>query len=235
MSKRLQEILRKNTEFEKETPYNFCDRWCKHCSHDKQIRCKVYHDEFEQRITCIAYGKEEYDLDITTQVMEKQYKEMTDMIEDRLEEIDIDFDRIDSPELEAIKEHIKFVEKNPLQISVEQYLKKAREFLKLTFYKSKPTDHKLISDFETLSWYHTLLPVKLNRALAGFHEPACDGEFALYDAIAQFQICKKAIKNSTMALRNIIKMDESLRGSVIPLLALLQNILSRIKLMEAKV
>ena len=39
--------------------------------------------------------------------------------------------------------------------------------------------------------------------LCGFHEPACASEFALYDAVAQFKVCKKAITLSIDALRKI--------------------------------
>lgn len=232
MSKRLREILQKNAEFEKEAPYNFCDRWCERCSHEKQMRCKIYQDELEQKMTCIAYGKESGDPEITKEVMKRQFEEIGEELEQFAEENEIDFDDIDDPEFEKIREHIKFVENNPLQRTAERYLDITHEFLEKTFYKTGFEDQALAGDFEIVSWYHTLLPVKMNRALAGFHEPACEGDLALYDAVAQFQICKKAITQSAEAFRKIGQSYTSFRVQIQTMLALLHNIYDRIEAME---
>lgn len=234
-NKKLQEILQKNAEFEKETPYNFCDRWCERCFHEKQIRCKLYHDEFEQKITCVAYGREPYDPEITEEVMKQQFEEVEEKIEKFTEESEIDFDDIDGHDFDKIKEHIKFVENNPLVTTAEQYRRKSHIFLKNTFYEKKGIESKLICDFETIAWYHTLLSVKLHRALCGFHEPVCDDEFALYDAVAQFEICKKAIKESINALRKIDPNLPYYHLEILELLALLHNIHSRIEVMESSI
>lgn len=232
---KLEKIREENTKFEKEAPYNFCDRWCERCSHEKQKNCKVYQDEFEQKLTCIAYGREPDDLEITREVMEKQYKDLEKVFEGHEEELGIDFDEINDPEFEKIKEHIKFMENNPLQITAEQYLSKAHNFLEATFYKNDSLEPSLVYDFQTISWYHTLLPVKLNRALAGFHEPACEGDISLCDAVAQFEICKKAISESTKALRKIREHFPKQRIQILELLAILPNIHSRIELLEGTI
>lgn len=191
MNKRLEEICKKNAELEKESPYNFCDRWCERCVHEKQIR-------------------DEDDLD---------------------EEDMIDFE--DLPE--DIQKHIKFVENNPLPATAEQYRKRAHNFLKSTFYKDEKKYAALNYDFQTVAWYHTLLSAKLQRALAGFHEPACDGDFALYDAIAQLEICKKAINLSVEALRKIHNDLVTFHQQILELIALLHNIYSRIEAVEENI
>lgn len=234
-NKKLQEILQKNAEFEKETPYNFCDRWCERCLHERQIRCKLYHDEFEQKITCIAHGREPDDPEITEEVMRRQLEDIGEKLEQFTEENEIDIDDIDNPEFEKIKEHIKFVENNPLLATAEQYRKKCRSFLNSTFYKPGKIKPEFVYDFEILSWYHTLLPVKLRRALCEFHEPATEGDISLYDAIAQFEICKKAINRSVSALQNIAKKDKLSHSRIIQLLAILHNIFSRIEIMESEI
>ena len=63
-NKRLQEIIRKNVEFEKEAPYNFCDRWCERCVLETQRRCKLYLYELDICVTNIAHGRDENDLEI---------------------------------------------------------------------------------------------------------------------------------------------------------------------------
>jgi len=231
----LQEIFRKNMEFERQSPYNFCDQWCERCVYEKQIRCKVYLDELEQKMVCIAHDREPGDPEITEAVLRKQLEDAGEKLEQFAEENEIDLDNIDDPEFEKIREHIKFVENNPLLATVEQYRKKGQSFLKNTFYNQQEIKGGLTDDFETVAWYHTLLPVKLQRALAGFHEPAAEGDISIYDAVAQFEICKKAINRSVSALQNIAKKDKSLHNRIMQLLAILRNIFSRIDLMESEI
>jgi len=235
MSKRLQDIFRKNAEWEKESPYNFCDRWCERCTCDEQIRCTLYKDELERKMTCIAHGREPDDPEMTAEIIEKQYEKLEKSLEETAEEFGIDLDEVEGPEWEKIKEHIKFVENNPLDATAAEYCKKARAFLEETFYKDGVAGPDLAYDFKTVSWYHTLLPAKLHRALCGFHEPACEGEISLYDAIAQFEVCKKAIKQSIESLRKIDKHLPSFNTQISKLLALLHNIYSRIEMMEESI
>jgi len=233
-SQRYRKIVKENRKSEKESPYNFCDQWCERCAYSKQIRCRLYLDSLEQRITCIAHGKEDDDPEITGAVMEAQYKEIEEAFEN-MEELDeeqpVDFE--DLPE--DIQEHIRFVDNHPLPLTVERYRKCDEAFLKDTFYNKEKIDPKDKYRFETISRYYTLLSAKLERALAGFHEPVCENEFGLYDAIAQFAICRKAIYESLKALRNIKSSHQDKQMQITKLLALLNNICSRIKAIEESV
>lgn len=249
ISKRLEEIYKKNTELEKQIPYNFCDRWCERCVHEKQIRCPIYKDELERKITCIAHGRDEDDLEITKAIIEAQFKEVDERLSEGIDKFGIDLDNpdIDEGRLDEedivnfedlppdIQKHIRFVQSNPLNATVKKYCEITHVFLEKTFYKDNKIDPKLKNDFETVSWYHTLLPAKLNRALAGFHEPASEGDISLYDAIAQLQVCKRAIEESLKALRNIAEKEKNLQDEITQLLALLHNVFSRIKLLEESI
>ena len=235
--------MEKNAKLEKESPYNFCDRWCERCPYEKQIHCKLYLDEFERKTTCIAYGKDEDDPQITKAVMEEQYREADEKLNEQMDKFGIDLDNADIDEKELneedmvnfedlppeIQKHIRFVENNSLNATAKNYFDKAHVFLKDTFYKNEPVNPEFQYDFETISWYHTLLPVKLNRALAGLHESADEDEFALYDAVAQFQICKKAVKESVTALRKLKEHFPARSNQIAELIALLHNINSRIE------
>lgn len=234
MNKRLQEILNQVAQYEKETPYNYCDRWCERCVFEKQVRCKVYQDELEQRMTCLAYGKDERDPEITGAVMKRQLEEIGEEIDERFEEEhEIDLDTIDDPEFERIKQHIEFVENHSLRISAHEYCRQVQTFLQEAFYPQKrEMNTQLIYDFETIAWYHTLLPIKIQRGLAGFHEPACEGDLALYDAVGQFEVCKKAIRESIRAFHKIGPRLPSYQTEVTKLLALLNNLHSRIQALE---
>ena len=231
MNERLQRILKENAEFEKKSPYNFCDRWCERCPHEKQVCCCLYLDEFEQKTTCIAHGREPDDPEITTEVLRKQLEGVEDTIEEFMEDNEIDFNDIDDSEFKRIKERINLGENNSLNRTAEQYRKKTYVFLKNTFYKNEAAYSEFKYYFETISWYHTLLPVKLHRALCGFHESAVDGDLSLCDAVAQFEICKKAAKESIKSLRKIKKVFPGYRIQITGLIALVHNIYSRIEIL----
>jgi hypothetical protein len=220
MSERLRRIIEENKRFERESPYNFCDRWCERCTHEKQLHCRLYLDEFEQKTTCIAHGRDEDDPEITAYVLEKQFEGVEEAMEKINEENEIDFE--DLPQ--DIQKHIRFVENNPLEGTAKQYRKKAHAFLEATFYKDWAANPELKYDFETVSWYHALLEVKLHRALCGFHEPASEGDISLCDAVAQFEICKKAAGESIKALRKIKGHFPGHRIQIASLIALLHNI-----------
>ncbi len=120
---------------------------------------------------------------------------------------------------------------------LQEIFQKNAEFEKESPYNfcNKKAPPELKYDFETLSWYHTLLPAKLHRALCGFHEPASEGDISLYDAVAQFQICKKAITQSVEALQKISNSYLSLQVQIQTMLALLHNIHSRIDQLEQSI
>jgi len=237
--------LKENSELEKKSPYNFCDRWCQRCTHEKQVRCRLYLDEFERKATCIAHGKEEDDAEIARAVMEAQYKEADENLSGYIDKFGIDLDNpdidekwlseedaVDFEDLPSdIQKHIRFVKNNPLDNTAKQYHKKAHSFLENTFYKDESATPDLKYDFESISWYHTLLGVKLHRALCGFHEPATDGDISLCDAVAQFEICKKAARESIQSLRKIKKHFPAYHTQTAELIALLHNIQGRIEVL----
>ncbi|MBU1008464.1 hypothetical protein KKA53_05300, partial [Candidatus Dependentiae bacterium] len=94
MSKRLENILEKIKEQEKETPYNYCDRWCERCVHEKQIRCRLYGDEMEQKLNCIANGRDENDVEITGEVIQRQWEEAFEGLDEKMQEFGIEADEI---------------------------------------------------------------------------------------------------------------------------------------------
>lgn len=233
---RLEEIRRKNAEWEKETPYNHCDRWCQRCPQETQARCTLYQQELEQKITAIAHGREPDDPEVTEAVLKMQYEEIGEKLEEKFEEEfdeedEIDIEAFEGTEFEPIKRHIEFVQNHPLPGTVEQYRKRARQFLEKTYYKNEKIDSKFKDHFEVVAWYYTLLPAKIERALAGFHEPVTEEEFAICDAVAQFDICQKAINKSTEAIRQLKLHYSGHKTLLMEMLALLYNIADHIEVL----
>ena len=237
MNERFREILSRVAEWEKEAPYNYCDRWCERCVFEKQSRCKIYQDELERKITCIAYGRDEHDAEVTEAVMRRQLEENGEKSEGISEEDEIDWDTLDDPKINKLKEHVEFVRNHPLLTTAEQYRKRAHAFLEKKFYVREGPAAAVAPayDFETIAWYYTLLPAKLGRALAGFHEPACEGDVALYDAIGQLEVCKKAVRESVQALHRLGPRLPLCEAQSRELLALLHNLDSRIQALQESV
>ncbi|MDP3143149.1 MAG: hypothetical protein Q8N14_04320 [Candidatus Omnitrophota bacterium] len=231
----MRKIIKENQEFERESPYNFCDRWCERCTHEKQLRCRLYQDELEAKLTCIAHGREPDDPEITEEVMRQQFEEVEEKIEKFMEENEIELEDLDAPEFAEIKKHIELVENNPLDATAGQYRKMAQEFLEKNFYKKEGLSPQVIHDFETIAWYHTLLSAKLHRALCGFHEPAVEGDISLCDAVAQFAVCKDSIKKSVQALQNLKPDYPGSKNLIVMLVALLHNLFSRIEALEESI
>jgi predicted DNA-binding protein YlxM (UPF0122 family) len=224
-----------NAQFELEAPYNFCNRWCERCITERQNRCRLYLDEFEQKLTCIAHGKEPDDPEMTAEVMCRQYEAAEEAMEKFVEENEMEFDDLSKETQELVKRQEEFIENNPLHKTAEQYHKKAHALLKETFYKERAADRRLKSEFEVVSWYHTLFPVKLHRALCGFHEPVVEDDISLNDAIAQLDICRQAINESIEALRRIKNNLSGYQKQITELIALLNNLYSRIELLEESI
>ena len=240
-SKRLQEIISKNVEFEKEAPYNFCDRWCERCVLETQRRCKLYLDELDRRVTNIAHGRDEDDLEILKEDYEKKFEELKAHSGQWEGEDYFDFpefkcsDYNEYDEIEAKEEELRG---HPLERITKAYMEKASDFLKKEFYyKVDSMALELRYDYETVAWYHTLLSAKMYRALCGLYvrdEFDEEEDFGLCDAVAQLAVCKKAVNQSVKALRNIAH-NKSLQTKITYLLALLHNISSRIELIDKEI
>ena len=242
-SKRLQEIIRKNAEFEKQAPYNFCDRWCERCPLETQKRCRLYLEEFDRRITNIAHGRNEDDLEILKEDLKNKLDEMKSHTEQWQEEGYFDFPDFSSndydEDCDEIKKKEEKLRQHPLQVIAKNYMRKIHDFLKEVFYpKAESMAQELYNDYQTINWYHILLPVKMYRALRGLYARNRfdeEDDFGLCDAVAQLAICKKAIKNSRQALNNIVQKNTQYKTRIRYFLSLLDNMFSRIELIEEEI
>ncbi|MCK4859132.1 MAG: hypothetical protein KAS87_01080 [Candidatus Omnitrophica bacterium] len=234
-SERLKRIIEKNIKLEKKSPYNFCDRWCNRCSYEKQIYCKLYQNEFEQKITCIAHGKEPGDPEITKEVIRKQFEDTEKKIEQFTEDNGMEFGGIEIPEFKKVKQNFDLGENKFLYTTARRYCKRAEEFLKDTFFNEKGIKSELAYDLEAIAWYDILLARKLHGVLSGFCESNYKDEFLLCDTVAQFAICKKAINESLKALRRLKPHYLRHKNLIIELLAMLHNISSRMKAVEESI
>lgn len=218
------DILKKNKEYEKRTPCNFCDRWCERCVIETKKRCKLFLEEFDRRITNIAHGREPDDLRILEEDFKKT-KSIDSYFSDFLQE-NLDLENIEEDERRKNKEEELI--NHPLQRIAERYRIKTHDFLKEIFYGKADVPGDLQYDFETVAWYHTLLSVKMHRALCDLFADGDD--VALCDAASQLAICKKAIEQSRNALKSIHEKTKGFKERISYLLDHLHYINRQINL-----
>ena len=243
-SERYKRILKENAEFEREAPYNFCDRWCERCPAETQGRCRLYQDELEQKITSIAHGREEDDPEVAREVLRWQYESDAEAIEEALDDEEMEelaeieaeaWEAADDAEIRKIKDHMRFVREHPMPKTTEAYSRKAEQFLDAVYRRDNSFSADTRYDLETVGWYHTLLPPKMQRTLAGFHEPVTEGDISLNDAVAQLLVCKKSVRLSLEALRRLKPKFPAQATLFIEMIALLNNLFSRLKALEESV
>ncbi len=103
---RLKKIRQENARYEKQTPYNHCDRWCERCPHERQGRCTLYKDELERKITAMAHGLDEDDPQVTEEVMNWQYEGIDEKMQKFMEEEGLDLEEIDDQAAQEFEKHI---------------------------------------------------------------------------------------------------------------------------------
>jgi hypothetical protein len=198
------------------SPYNYCDYRCEKC--DATDRCLVYSRELEDR----DQGKS------MLESVSDSIKEAMDMVQEFIREKDIDIsDAMDDDENSFQRIH-NMVKEIPVMKLGEEYLHKTMGFLK--HYRERYLVPPLIEEaFADLSWYHTLLPVKMHRSLDSLYSFAQEerewGEFALEDAFLTSLVVYKALSKSLAAVETLKKTLTDYRKT----LTELEDILVRIR------
>jgi hypothetical protein len=113
--------------------------------------------------------------------------------------------------------------------------KDVSDFIKEAFCENQEIAPELVNDYETLIWYHTLLPAKAHRLLSDIYVEESEDEFRLYDAVAQIEIIKKSIAQSEEALRNILIEKITDRYKISEILDILQDIAKQVETIEEKI
>lgn len=170
---------------------------------------------------------------MTEAVISAQYDGLDEKFQEMAEELDIDPDE-PSEEDNDWQERTRTAGNDPLTKTAKNYFLQTNSFLEKTPAQPQFSDPKLKEHLHIIGWYHTLLPVKLARALSGIPDES-EESFDLHDAVAQLQICKKAADLSIQAWHAIAEATPAFRTDISRLTALLNNILSRIKLLEESI
>ncbi len=235
MNKRIDLIRAKNQEWAKESPYNYCDRFCERCPLNIKETCRLYLDQIDREATNIAHGRDPQDLEILEEDMEDLEEKIEQALSEQGEDLTLEMSAEEETQILNEMETIdQKTHTHDLMKVVHQYYLKAREYLIDIRYAEKVFPAETAYHLTTIAWYHSLVSAKMNRALTGFYEAdiAHLYDFALHDAVAQLDICRKAVTESLQAFRYLCASDTVSDSVEKYLMALLHHIQDQILLVE---
>ncbi len=144
----------------KDTPfYNYCDYWCEKCDHTDQ--CQVYQKELDRSLKHLTEGKDPANMEVVIEDVQESLKELMELLQKEAQKLGIDLDE-PLPELKAPPEPFTF----PLYRLAYEFTKNSHKLLEHLREKDLLLINRAEKEIRELSWYHTLVSVKLARALS---------------------------------------------------------------------
>jgi hypothetical protein len=171
-----------------DSPYNACDYLCERCK--ETDNCSVYQSLKEKELLNQLAGKDKDDPENFLQDVQESLNEAKEMLEKMAAELNVDPDEI--ADIEDV--NIKHVEDDPLYKLAHDFTMKTHHFLK---------EVKILINqdaktcFEDIAWYHTLVSVKIYRAIGS----AYDG--LIEDAINSTGVALKSLNLCIKAFNDI--------------------------------
>lgn len=153
------------------TPFNFCNRWCERCQLTNI--CKVYQEGERDKKRAIRQGKDPSSWEFLAEVMHKNFAKTIELMEKGAKKWRLDWEEISRFDEQQYQKYLEEEEKkdartrqHPLSVGVRQWLDHMRSFLKR--FTEVPMEMSLsvaTEAQEVISWYQTLIPAKIHRAL----------------------------------------------------------------------
>lgn len=203
--------------------FNYCDRWCERCTYPD--RCRLADHERIRRASHRARGVDPDSWEVVLKDVEDDFTTTISLLRDEAERMGIDLDEdaeMCDAQIETMWEETK---KHPMYKLAMKLTKMAHEFLEehcepilpeLSHHAGNGHDARLEDAIEVLSWYHTLIPPKLFRALDPF--VPSDEEFERDDSDGSAKIAHLGLVRSLAALQVIQELRPWFRGETIRLM-----------------
>lgn len=220
--------------------HNYCDRWCKRCTHTS--KCMVYameqkkFDSPEKR----DINNEEFWDEIAS-----SFQLAFELLEDAAEDLGIDLENIDLEDTDDIEDRREKAEKHPLAVMAKEYGKEVNEWFEesepefesrgIQLYEkaemglpeediTEEVDH-LKNLVEIVRWYQHQIWVKSMRALQGkFDEFEIDP--IQNDANGSAKVAFISISRSMAAWTELYKEFPNLEDDTLSILARLEKVKS---------
>jgi len=238
-----------NEEKKKHIPgiYNYCDRWCEKCSFTSY--CLLFSNESKIATFEILNDRLPEAEEIMDELFETDEKEFEDEIDEgfSIEEPDEDFlfDNSDEDEEEMELEENENEHANLIEDLSNEYLKQSQVLIKSIDEKfnfsSTPKENlpipqikKIYDIFETVSWHHAFIFIKIKRASQGKKEylkykDKDLKEFSKYDSDGTAKVAALSIKNSIKAITELQEYLPDYSVELLKLSSLLMRIFNELE------
>lgn len=207
--------------------YNYCDRWCERCEYTGQ--CRLFSMEVERN-----ERSESSDPNDFTKELHKSFTETIKMIEEYAGKFGIDISSLEEvPEKEHVDTPLSFLSAKYFQ-DASAYLKKLREEIKTSGSENAAVSAiipqnpgmrellEILECFEIIQWYHSMIPVKLERANSSLRDMDTKDKdelkYARYDTDGSAHVAYKSILKSMTALGKIHSWTDQLKEETLNLI-----------------
>lgn len=215
--------------------YNYCDRWCERCR--LRNKCSLYDKEQKRISEHESRGEDPYDWNTILEDIKDEFAETLKLIRKAAEKQGIDLDDLPDEDVEMVDPG-----DHPMVLTASGYSKEAGNFLKtlrdtiqkegvdltkrVEYMPSAEEDKEMllrvVSSYDTIMWYHTLIPVKIRRALQSKMED--EDEFSREDALISAKIAYIGVMRSLQSLRLVYEWAEELQDPALTLLAQIEQL-----------
>lgn len=208
--------------------YNYCDYRCEQCWYPwYKNHCPTYKNDKKRRLQHQLAGKDPDDMKVVLEDVKENFEETIKLIYKGAKKWGIDLNNLPPVKLPPKPKPKEMV----IYRSAYRYFKLVRNFLEEWEVRDDPVKEKLKPAIDNISWYHTLIPAKLYRALTSLWESQFEDkdskEISLEDAFFSAQITLRSINISIKAWKNIYQITND--DSVIKYLELLKKLSMAIK------
>lgn len=206
--------------------FNYCDRWCERC--DYTDRCRLYSMETEQKGENDPEGNDDF-----VKELHQTLEETIKLIEEYAVKFGTDFSNVE--EIQKKEPHVK-----QLSFLATKYFEEASGYLKKLMAEIKsngientaasavitqnPDMRKLleiVEYYKIVQWYHTMIPVKINRAVSAAARANTDdeeSEYFMHDANGSAHVAYKSVLKSMTALGVIHSWTDLLKEETLNLI-----------------
>ena len=219
--------------------YDYCDRWCERCTATQS--CSLYGKEQEKIEEHRRKGEDPHDWNIVMQDIKEDFEETLKLIQKLAKEQGLDLNSMPEPDEDYVETDVK---QHPLYKQSQNYMRLVHNFLKtlreileteerdlthrieiLPSAKAKAeveTFDEIVSAYEVISWFHTLVSAKIYRALSSkLEKKKSDPELQQIDeddANRSAKVVYGGLVKSIAALQKIFEWNRNLQNDVITLL-----------------
>jgi len=173
-----------------ELPFNACDYRCEHCLVTGE--CAVYQKLKERSLKRALNGIGENDVAAVLHDIRESFRETEAQIKQKARDLGIDIDEISGgTSREAISGQHRGAEDDPLYLSALDFTRQAQRFLRSAGAVVGEEEKEYLED---IAWHHTVVPVKIYRALGW----RTDGDGAV-DAVNSAAVAAKSLTICIMA------------------------------------